>query len=342
MEWSDESYETLLDIRACVDTNSNGNSNLPSISHLDSAISVFDESNPTNVVDFSEWADDVKNVIDKTDCSCIRDPLQAISNNQRVIESDPQYSQLLYTTLTLTLHLKTLETSMRCESICTKISKSVATISDDKSTSQNHLATAIEQVHGLITRMLPADEVLRIADEITYIHPDEDKQELKEHVDSLLEEEDTNRLRKLASSVNRTHRGSWKHEDLMSFDPKSFEHLLADLWSDMGYETMVVADRSAKQGGDQGVDVVATRSDEEVLIQAKRHANQVGVKMVREFIGTYPQWEPDKLYFVTTASISEPARREANRVDELFVLEDEILVQALTKSNLHPPIQYND
>lgn len=107
-----------------------------------------------------------------------------------------------------------------------------------------------------------------------------------------------------------------KHEFLRqvrSMDPYRFEHFVADVWEERGFETTV-----RRGSGDRGIDVVATKGSEKQLIQAKRYAqsNKIGSQAVRNYATLYQQVDDaDSVVIVTTSSFTEEGRTLAEDLD---------------------------
>jgi restriction system protein len=94
--------------------------------------------------------------------------------------------------------------------------------------------------------------------------------------------------------------------NLIELSPFEFEHLVANLFAQMGLETKLT--RSSRDGG---VDCVAfdTRPvlGGKVVIQAKRYSNTVGVSAVRDLYGTMMNEGANKGILVTTSGYGPDA-----------------------------------
>lgn len=101
---------------------------------------------------------------------------------------------------------------------------------------------------------------------------------------------------------------------LRKIDSTKFEHFVADLWKEMGYQAEVF-----QQSRDGGIDIEATNHlNEKHLIQAKRYGKNsvVGGPKVREYAGLYAQESGvDKVYVVTTNKFTSQARKIADNAD---------------------------
>jgi restriction system protein len=94
--------------------------------------------------------------------------------------------------------------------------------------------------------------------------------------------------------------------NLMEMNPFEFEHLVANLFGQMGLETKLT--RSSKDGG---VDCVAFDPRPvlggKVVIQAKRYRHTVGVSAVRDLYGTMMNEGANKGILVTTSGYGPDA-----------------------------------
>lgn len=94
--------------------------------------------------------------------------------------------------------------------------------------------------------------------------------------------------------------------NLMDLNPFEFEHLVANLFGQMGLESKLT--RSSKDGG---VDCVAFDPRPilggKVVIQAKRYSNTVGVSAVRDLYGTMMNEGANKGILVSTSSYGPDA-----------------------------------
>jgi hypothetical protein len=113
---------------------------------------------------------------------------------------------------------------------------------------------------------------------------------------------------------------------LQSMDDYEFEHLVADLWGEMGWQTQVET-----QSMDAGVDVRAVKSvpyEQKVLIQAKRYSgsNKVGGPDIQQYSALKNQEENvDKVVVVTTGEFTRSARRRANDLNVKLVDGDDLV-----------------
>lgn len=124
-------------------------------------------------------------------------------------------------------------------------------------------------------------------------------------------------------------------ELLQAVDALAFERFVADLWSELGYQTTVT--QSSK---DRGVDVVARQSTpvvQTVIIQAKRYGpgTRVGREEVQQYASLHRQ-EPDAdlVVVVTTGAFTAPAQEAATNLNVKLVDGDR-LVEIVAERELY-------
>ncbi len=119
-------------------------------------------------------------------------------------------------------------------------------------------------------------------------------------------------------------------EDLLlaitTMTPQSFERLILDLLTKMGYGAGNLANsQTTKASGDGGIDGIINEDAlglDAVYIQAKRYApeNKVGRPALQAFVGSLTGEGASKGVFVTTSDFSKDARDYLNRVQQRIVL----------------------
>ncbi len=109
--------------------------------------------------------------------------------------------------------------------------------------------------------------------------------------------------------------------ELQQMDSDDFEHLVAEIWSAMGYDTQVT-----QGGADRGIDVIATNDSEKVLIQAKRYSsgNKVGAPKIREYSALYQQEGATDVVVVTTGEFTSNASELAPTIGVTTVNGEEL------------------
>lgn len=119
-----------------------------------------------------------------------------------------------------------------------------------------------------------------------------------------------------------------KRNALQNIDPYEFEHLVARVWEERGYETTLTRGSS-----DRGVDIIAKRKQpipERILIQAKRHGptSKVGSEDIQKYSGLYQRDEQvDTVVVVTSNEFTSEATSVAQAREVKTVSGSELLDQ---------------
>ncbi len=108
-------------------------------------------------------------------------------------------------------------------------------------------------------------------------------------------------------------------------DSGQFEELVANVWSEMGWSTRV-----SPPGRDQGIDVVATKSnlvDEKAIIQVKRYSegNKVGRPEIQQYSSLKNQFpDADSVIVVTSSGFTNEAIQLAHQLGVKIVDGEEL------------------
>ncbi len=95
--------------------------------------------------------------------------------------------------------------------------------------------------------------------------------------------------------------------ELYDLSPRAFEEYVAQLFRQKGYHVTMRG-----RSGDHGVDLELTQSNgRRAIVQCKRYRSAIGPEVVRELYGTLIHERAAHAFLVTTADISESARRWA-------------------------------
>jgi restriction system protein len=113
-------------------------------------------------------------------------------------------------------------------------------------------------------------------------------------------------------------------ERVMAKPPGFFEKLVVDLLLAMGYGgSRAEAGTVTKASGDGGIDGVINEDRlglDAVYVQAKRWEDNVGVKALREFVGSLSAHKAHKGVFITTSDFAPGARDYVSQVSQKIVL----------------------
>lgn len=96
--------------------------------------------------------------------------------------------------------------------------------------------------------------------------------------------------------------------DLDMLSGVDFESFLSHLFIKLGYQTTITP-----ASNDYGVDLIVTKNDETIAIQAKRYSegNSVGISAIQEAIGGMNFYKTDKAMVITTSSYTQNAQNLA-------------------------------
>lgn len=103
---------------------------------------------------------------------------------------------------------------------------------------------------------------------------------------------------------------TWILERLLGLEPYEFEDLLGHLFKNMGYRSEVT-----QRSRDSGVDIIISIENFGLshtwIVQAKRYAEPVGVKEVREYSSLRYRDNVDGVIIATTSGFTKEAQKEA-------------------------------
>ena len=163
------------------------------------------------------------------------------------------------------------------------------------------LASEVEQakvnVQKALDNMLAREEAER-----------QRRQEARERAETLREQE-----RRIAA---QTIAG------LRHLSPTEFERLVGDLYAAMGFTVTVT-----KASGDDGVDVIASKSGRTKAVQCKRYGDntKVGRPEVQMLYGAMTHIGADSCAIVTTSDFTQQAREAANKLGVQLIDQDKLL-----------------
>ncbi len=102
-------------------------------------------------------------------------------------------------------------------------------------------------------------------------------------------------------------------EDIEVMSGEEFEHHLVKLLQHLGFRAKVT-----KASGDQGVDIIATKSGKTYAIQAKRYAGAVGNKAVQEVVSGKEYYGADVSWVITNSTFTPSAKSLAGKTNTLL------------------------
>jgi restriction system protein len=113
-------------------------------------------------------------------------------------------------------------------------------------------------------------------------------------------------------------------DPLMTMSWREFEHLVGEIYRRRGYAVM-----ETPQGADGGIDIVARRDGEVLLVQCKQwRMRDVGVSVVRELLGVVTAKGASRGAVVTVGRFTEEARRFARQTPIELVDGEALRVEA--------------
>lgn len=113
-------------------------------------------------------------------------------------------------------------------------------------------------------------------------------------------------------------------EDIDLMTGQQFEHLVAKLLLNLGYETEVT-----KSSGDQGIDVIASKDGNKLGIQAKCYSSSVGNTAIQEAVAGKAHYKLDRVMVVTNHFFTESAKQLA-KSNGVILWDREILKEKLS------------
>ena len=310
--------------------------NFPVVEYLDRATKAIKHPHKTEKPAINKWADQIKSNVKNISDAELKELLSSLSDTRGLLTEEPAAG---WTVLAITTMLIECRTDLQASPIDPATSQLTAVTAENEAERWEMLASACEQSVKIVRATAVASMTLDRISTIECVHPEESVESVSEAVRTALTEQNYTELKRLAFSSNRSCNGIWEESDLRQYadeqeSGRPFEQLIADLWAEKGYETTLT-----KDGSDGGVDVIATKDDESILIQAKRYGEKkVNAKQVREHAGLLPQYEFDKALLVTSTDATAPAKEEIGRVEALELINGSELAQQLTESNLQPPV----
>jgi len=107
--------------------------------------------------------------------------------------------------------------------------------------------------------------------------------------------------------------------DVATMDPYVYEHYCAALLKEAGWETRVT-----QASGDQGIDVIASKDNKVLVVQAKRYANSVGNAAVQQIFAGKQYMGADFAAVVSPAAFTRSAMELARTTGVMLLHHDEL------------------
>lgn len=116
-------------------------------------------------------------------------------------------------------------------------------------------------------------------------------------------------------------------QDIDQMTGKQFEEYLSELFSMMGYSSRVT-----QQAGDYGADIVLTKDNRRIVVQAKRYKKNVGIKAVQEIYGAINHYKAHEGWVVTNSRYTKAAESLA-KSNSVKLYGREQLIELILKAN---------
>ena len=128
-------------------------------------------------------------------------------------------------------------------------------------------------------------------------------------------------------------------ERIKNNPPKFFEELVLDLLVEMGYGDSRADAEAVGGSGDGGIDGIIKEDElglDRIYVQAKRWANNVGVKDIRSFTGALESTGARKGIFITTSDFTKPAKDFVETITskQIILINSDQLAQFMIKHNV--------
>ncbi len=115
-------------------------------------------------------------------------------------------------------------------------------------------------------------------------------------------------------------------ETIDKMEGLEFETFVGKLFRAMGYQVEVT-----KSSGDQGVDVIATKGDEKLGIQAKRYSKSVDNTAVQEVVAGKSMYNLTKMMVLTNNTFTASAK-ELAKVNDVILWDRDILLKKVEEN----------
>jgi restriction system protein len=109
-------------------------------------------------------------------------------------------------------------------------------------------------------------------------------------------------------------------DEIDTMDGIQFEHYLKELFLSKGYTAEVT-----KASGDYGGDLLLSKDGNKVVVQAKRHSKDVGIKAVQEVIGAKAYYSADEAWVVSNSYFTKAAQELANKSMVTLIDRDQLI-----------------
>nr|WP_173026388.1 restriction endonuclease [Aeromonas sp. Ne-1]AKO69685.1 hypothetical protein [Aeromonas sp. Ne-1] len=116
-------------------------------------------------------------------------------------------------------------------------------------------------------------------------------------------------------------------EDIDRMDGIQFEYYLAALLKSFGFKTQVT-----KSTGDYGADLVISKDNEKIVVQAKRYSKKVGIKAIQEIYSAVSKYKCTGAWVITNSHFTNPAI-ELAKSNNVNLIDREKLIKMILEAN---------
>lgn len=115
--------------------------------------------------------------------------------------------------------------------------------------------------------------------------------------------------------------------DIDKMDGLQFEQYLSAIFKHQGYIVKVT-----KSTGDYGADLVLSKDNEKIVVQAKRYAKNVGINAIQEITASKAYYQATKAWVVSNSYFTKPAI-ELAKLNNVELLDRKALISYIVKLN---------
>lgn len=114
-------------------------------------------------------------------------------------------------------------------------------------------------------------------------------------------------------------------EDVANLSWEEFEHFTAEIYENLGFKTQVIGGT----GGDDGIDVLATRGRKKIIIQCKHWKDNLGVSKIREMFGVMHAEKAAEVHIIALTGFTPAAIDFADKQKRIKIIGPEDIMALL-------------
>jgi restriction system protein len=116
-------------------------------------------------------------------------------------------------------------------------------------------------------------------------------------------------------------------KDIDAMTGVQFERYLKELYLSQGYTV-----KETRTVGDFGGDLILSKGQHRIVVQAKRYSNNVGVKAVQEVVSAKNYYSATDVWVVTNSYFTKAAR-ELAKVNNVILIDRDMLIDDILSLN---------